>query len=197
MTEQHIDQNTGVPAGEEYDPSFYMFAKQLDYLKDSIRIETYAAEFTELTFTGKSLRGICPVHGGDNRSSFAVYPERQRWQCFRCNEGGDILDLCQAVEGHAQLWTAMLSLAQRYNVELPQRPPSWYRRQDEKAKIREQVFETLIDSYQRRLFRVYADVILEGIGDPDEREEEGRKLFAGFRRVARTAARSRMERRHA
>jgi hypothetical protein len=194
MEAKHINRNTGVPAGDEYRPSFYMFANQLDALKDAVRIETYAAELTQLTFTGQSLRGTCPIHEGENRSSFAVYPERQRWYCFRCNEGGDILDLCKAVEGHDALWTVMLSLAQRYGVELPERPSSWYRRQDEKAKVREQVFETLIDSYQRRFFGVYADVILEGIEDPTEREEEAQKLFKGFRRVARAAARNRMAR---
>jgi DNA primase len=194
MTEQHIEQTTGVPAGDEYAPSFYMFAKRLDVLKDAVRIETYAAELTELTFTGQSLRGRCPVHGGENRSSFAVYPDKQRWHCFRCNEGGDVLDLCQTVEGHDALWTVMLSLAQRYNVGLPERPKSWYVRQDEKAKVRAQVLEVLVDAYQRRLFRVYGDIILDGIEDPAEREEEARNLFRGLRRVARAAARNRMAR---
>jgi len=79
----------------------------MEELKAAVRVEMYAAELTDLRFGGESLRGKCPIHQGENCSSFAVYPERQRWHCFRCGEGGDVVDLCQAVENHAELWTAM------------------------------------------------------------------------------------------
>jgi hypothetical protein len=51
-------------------------------LKAAIRIEDYAAEHTELRGYGKELRGRCPIHGGDNPSSFSVNVEEQIFHCF-------------------------------------------------------------------------------------------------------------------
>src|SRR5215203_5991836 len=101
------------------DSALDLFYEQVEALKSAVRLEDYAGELTELRFGGQSLRGICPIHRGENRSAFAVFPDKQRWRCFRCDEGGDIVDLCQAVENHAEKWTAMRSLAQQFNVELP------------------------------------------------------------------------------
>ena len=165
-----------------------------EVLKEAVPVEEYASSLTELRSNGRSLRGACPIHGGSNPSAFAVNVEHQKFRCFGCGAHGDVIDLCQHVENHDQMWTAVHSLAQRYSIELPERPPSWYQRQDEKAKVRKQVQEVLTRSYQRRFFRVYGDVILEGIDEPTEREEEARRIFDGFYRVARHAARCRLER---
>jgi len=171
-----------------------MFGKSIEAIKEAVRLEDYAGEYTKLFFSGQSLRGACPVHGGENRSSFAVYPRKQRWFCFRCDEGGDLVDLCKAVEKHSELWTAMLSLAQRYGVELPRRPERWHQWQAEKDLTRAAMLDALARSYQRRFFRVFGDVILEGIEDETEREEEARRLFEDLHKVARFAARNRMDR---
>jgi DNA primase len=152
---------------------------------------------TELRFGGQSLRGRCPIHGGENRSAFAVFPDTQRWRCFRCDEGGDVLDLCQAVENHIEKWTAMLSLAQQFNVDLPQRPPKWCDRQNEKAEVRRMMRDALTKTYQRRLFRLVGDAAIDGIEDEVEQEEEARKLFEALRPTAKYLATLRMEGRHA
>ena len=193
MSEAHTTNYWEAP--EPFDPPLTMFKKAMVTIKEAVRIEDYASELTDLFRSTESLRGICPIHGGENRSSFAVYPDRGRWYCFRCDEGGDVLDLCRRVEGHPQLWTAMVSLAQRFGVELPRRPRSWHDRQGEKAKIRERLVDTLTNSYQRRLFWVFGDLALENIEDPLEREAEARQVFADFRKVARVLARNRLERR--
>ena len=182
-------------APDPFDPPLSMFERAVATIKRAVRIEDYASELTDLFKSTESLRGICPIHGGENRSSFAVYPDRGRWYCFRCDEGGDVLDLCQRVEGHPQLWTAMVSLAQRFGVELPRRPRSWHDRQGEKVKIWELIVDTLTNSCQRRLFQVFGDLALENIEDPLEHEEEARRVFRDFRNVARVLARNRLERR--
>jgi len=179
-------------SGGGFNPPLNLFHDQVETLKAAIRIEEYASELTELRFG----RGICPIHGGDNASAFAVYPEDQRWYCYRCSEGGDLIDLCAAVEGHAEKWTALRSLAQRFNVELPTRSEKWRRRQNEKAKVRKMLCEKITDTYQRRLFLMLGDAALEGMDDPVEREDEARKLFEGLRQPARYLATKRMERRH-
>jgi DNA primase len=173
---------------------FYMFSKCMEAVKAGARIEDYAGELTALRFNGKSLRGVCPIHNGENRSSFAVYPERQRWYCFRCNEGGDVVDLCQAVEDHSEHWTAMLSLAQRYEIDLPERPPSWAMRQEEKAADRKRILRVIRESYRRRFFRVYAPIVLDLIEDEEERNKEASRIWEALYTPAYHAALRRVDR---
>lgn len=40
---------------------------------------------------GLSLWGHCPFHD-DKKPSFKVDPERQRFKCFGCGAGGDMID---------------------------------------------------------------------------------------------------------
>ncbi len=126
MTAKHIttDRTAGSP---------YVLGKAFEAVKEAVAVEEYAATITEL----RRNRGRCPIHGGDS-DAFAVYPEERRWWCFRCDEGGDVIDLCRAVEG-GEVWEATASLSLRFGVELPTRPDRWHKRQGEKAKIREEL----------------------------------------------------------
>ena len=54
---------------------------------------------------GVSLRGrgrvrqaVCPFHE-ELEGSFTVYGDTERWYCFGCGEGGDVLDFLQRTEG--------------------------------------------------------------------------------------------------
>ena len=44
---------------------------------------------------GSELRGPCPVHGSTSETSttFSVNTEKNNWHCFKCDEGGNTLDL--------------------------------------------------------------------------------------------------------
>jgi DNA primase len=55
--------------------------------------------FTATTRRGPQLRGPYPVHGSTtSRSrSFAAHLEKNCWHCFRCDAGGNALDLYLAV----------------------------------------------------------------------------------------------------
>jgi len=52
---------------------------------------------------GKSFTCKCPLHGGDNPTSFSVYTDgegRQRWHCFSgCQTGGDAIEFVQRWKG--------------------------------------------------------------------------------------------------
>ena len=47
---------------------------------------------------GRVRQGVCPFHEEAERS-FTVYGDSQRWYCFGCGEGGDVLDFLQRSEG--------------------------------------------------------------------------------------------------
>ena len=52
----------------------------------------------ELRGRGRVRQGICPFHE-EREGSFTVYGDTERWYCFGCGEGGDVLDFLQRLEG--------------------------------------------------------------------------------------------------
>ncbi len=48
-------------------------------------------EGIELVQKGKNFWTCCPLHS-EKRASFAVNPEKQRFRCFGCHVGGDVVD---------------------------------------------------------------------------------------------------------
>ena len=175
-------------AHEERDS--YGFRKAINAVKAQVKVEDYLAT---LGIEVRNGRSRCPIHKGSNRSALRVSPGG-RWWCYACNEGGDLLDLARAVEG-GEAWEVMVSLAQRFGVELPCRPARRSRRQAEKASVEGEILKAMADTYQRRFFRTFGDLALENIEDGAERKEEARRLFEGFRPAAVAAARNRWERR--
>ena len=47
---------------------------------------------------GRVRQGVCPFHN-EAEGSFTVYADTERWYCFGCGEGGDVLDFLQRTEG--------------------------------------------------------------------------------------------------
>ncbi len=47
---------------------------------------------------GRVRQGVCPFHE-EREGSFTVYGDTERWYCFGCGEGGDVLDFLQRTEG--------------------------------------------------------------------------------------------------
>lgn len=69
---------------------------------DAIRaqhpIEAEAAKHTKLKRAGNQLVGLCPIH--DERSpSFHVMPDKERFKCYGCGAGGDVIDLVEHING--------------------------------------------------------------------------------------------------
>ena len=71
----------------------------IDELKTHIDLVEIANRYTGLVNAGKHrMKGLCPLHKETN-PSFYIYSDSQRWHCFGCNKGGDVLDLVQEMEG--------------------------------------------------------------------------------------------------
>ena len=47
---------------------------------------------------GRVRQGVCPFHE-EAEGSFTVYGDTERWYCFGCGEGGDVLDFLQRSDG--------------------------------------------------------------------------------------------------
>ena len=52
----------------------------------------------DLRGTGRVRQGLCPFHE-ETEGSFTVYSDTERWFCFGCGAGGDVLDFMQRAEG--------------------------------------------------------------------------------------------------
>lgn len=44
-------------------------------------------------------RCACPIHGGHNKTSFAVFPDTNRYYCFACQSSGDIIHFVMERDG--------------------------------------------------------------------------------------------------
>ena len=144
-------------------------------VKEAVPIEDYAATLTELKPNGLRLAGHCPIPGHDDRTpSFHIWPGEGggSWWCFgACARGGDVIDLCQAVEG-GEPWEAMMTLATRYDIKLPRRPSSWFGRQARQRRVRDALEEMRVERVRRRLMRGLVEPEVAGITNPDERAAE-------------------------
>ena len=56
------------------------------------------ASGVQLRGRGRVRQGVCPFHE-EAEGSFTVYADTERWYCFGCGEGGDVLDFVQRTEG--------------------------------------------------------------------------------------------------
>ncbi len=66
---------------------------------------------------GREYMGLCPFHD-DHNPSFCVYPDRQTYRCWVCNEGGDCFTFVMKSESLG-FRDALESLARRANLEVP------------------------------------------------------------------------------
>ena len=55
------------------------------------------ASGVQLRGSGRVRQGVCPFHE-ETEGSFTVYADSERWYCFGCGEGGDVLDFVRRVE---------------------------------------------------------------------------------------------------
>ena len=60
--------------------------------------DTVEASGVRLRGRGRVRQGVCPFHD-EAEGSFTVYADSERFYCFGCGEGGDVLDFIQQAEG--------------------------------------------------------------------------------------------------
>ena len=60
--------------------------------------DTVEASGVRLRGRGRVRQGVCPFHD-EAEGSFTVYADSEKFYCFGCGEGGDVLDFVQKAEG--------------------------------------------------------------------------------------------------
>lgn len=96
-----------------------------DDFKEQVRSNTSLVDLVSETVSlkpmhgGRQYTGLCPFHP-DHNPSFFVYPDRQTYRCWVCDEGGDCFRWIMEIE-KVSFVEALESLARRANMELPRR----------------------------------------------------------------------------
>jgi hypothetical protein len=169
----------------------YSVRKNIEKLKAELSIVDVARKHVDaLRETGPDrLVGKC-VHLDhlDKTPSLVIYKATGSFTCFGCGVWGDLIDLEVYGGHHADLWTAIVALSMRHGIELYRRPERWHKRNSEKHEDRKRISRVMAASYQRRLHRVFAPVILDGIGDPEERRVESARTWGELEPVAMAMA---------
>jgi DNA primase len=78
-------------------------------------IQSYGVE---LRPAGKELVGLCPFHD-DRHPSFSVNPDKEKWHCFGCQAGGDVVTFVMRMENIG--YKAALEMLNR-DVPRPPKP---------------------------------------------------------------------------
>lgn len=122
----------------------------IDQIRQVANIVDIASQYTTLKRRGKKYVGLCPFHS-EKDPSFTVDEEKQLFHCFGCGAGGDVFTLVMEKE-NLSFPEAMRSLAQRYNLTIPQKS----RLSPQLAKLEEQIFkvnENALAFFRKNLFR--------------------------------------------
>jgi hypothetical protein len=151
----------------------YSFRRCCEAVRDAVPIEEVARRYTNLEpFGGRAwFTGRCPLPDHEDKSpSFYIYPG-DRWWCFGCSRGGDVLDVEYHCGGYNELWEAMIALAVEYGVQLPGRTEGWHKAQERRVTYLDWAYETIGEELARRVFKVTVLPFIDAITDPGEREE--------------------------
>ncbi|MGA3094490.1 MAG: CHC2 zinc finger domain-containing protein, partial [Dehalococcoidales bacterium] len=88
-------------------------------VKQKTDIVEVIGQYTQLSKSGKTFRGLCPFHS-EKHGSFFVYPDQQSWHCFgACGTGGDIFSFIMKKDG-VSFGEALRLLAEKSGVAIPQ-----------------------------------------------------------------------------
>ena len=91
----------------------------VEEIKQKTDIVEVIGQYTALTKSGKTFRGLCPFHS-EKHGSFFVYPDQQSWHCFgACGTGGDIFSFIMKKDG-VSFGEALRLLAEKSGVAIPQ-----------------------------------------------------------------------------
>jgi DNA primase len=166
------------------------YVRPIDAAKEAVPIVDLADRLLGpggLRRVGREWAGRCPLPDHEDRSpSFTVNAEKNVFFCHGCLRGGDAVELARLVWGYDErdAHVAAAYLLLEFGHEAPQRPPAWFRKQERQHHTREAVEETKKNIVRRRLFRHLILPLVDAIEDEQEREQELRRAWYEFKRLA-------------
>jgi DNA primase len=127
----------------------------------------------------------CPLPDHEERTpSFTVYAGDGGWYCYGCLRGGDVVELYRLYHDYDQreAHTAAAMLLMEFGRNPPERPPSWFAKQERQKAARDALKRTKRDLYRRRLFKHLILPDIDAIKDQEERNQELERAWADFQK---------------
>jgi len=124
-------------------------------IKERADLVEIVSEHVDLKRSGFRYLGSCPFHQ-EKTPSFTVHPDQQFYHCFGCKASGDVFSFMMEYH-HMEFPEALKTLAQKYQVELPEKRRS---AQDiEQEQRRQKMFEL-----NQKAADIYHDYLLNQQG---------------------------------
>ncbi len=134
------------------------YTSTIDAVKSKVTVLELAESLvgSSLVRKGSTYTARCPLPDHDDGSpSFTVYADNGRgWTCFGCGRGGDVVHLYAHAEGVTDMRVAAAELLMAFGHEVPQRPPSWFRRQERQAPLRDAIHRERVEHIRLLVFRL-------------------------------------------
>ncbi len=117
------------------------FQSFIDEIIDKNDIVEVVSMYAKLKRSGRTYRGLCPIHNDRKNPSLSVDPQSRLFKCFGCGAGGTVIQFVMAKE-NLDFMEAVRLLADRSGVAMPQgQSPKAAReavaRRDKKARLLE------------------------------------------------------------
>ncbi len=103
-------------------------------VKERADIVEIIREHVDLKRSGFRYLGSCPFHQ-EKTPSFTVHPDQQFYHCFGCKASGDVFSFMMEYH-HMEFPEALKALAQRYQVDLPEKKRSAQELEQQKRRTR-------------------------------------------------------------
>ena len=117
------------------------FQSFIDEIIDRNDIVEVVSIYAKLKRSGRTYRGLCPIHNDRKNPSLSVDPQARLFKCFGCGAGGTVINFIMAKE-NLDFMEAVKLLADRAAIPMPERQtPQEARaeaqRRDKKARMLE------------------------------------------------------------
>lgn len=100
-------------------------AKEVDLIKEKLPVLDFLRSYLQVSPAGKNFRALCPFHP-EKTPSFIISPDRGRWHCFGCGEGGDVITFAMKYE-NLEFPEALRFLAEKAGITLRSLNPAHQR----------------------------------------------------------------------
>ena len=160
-------------------PGRKLLERRIQAAKEGIDLLSVAQDLTTLRKKGEQWRGKCPICGnGAHSDAFSLDAAADLFYCHACGRGGDTVRLVE-LWGPFTVAEAVAWLGHTYGLHLPERPDSWFEKQDRQARLRNQLQQQREMVLKRRLFKIALLPLLE-----DATEAEIRAAWEDFKRIS-------------
>ena len=123
----------------------------VEQIKERLGVAEIIGEYIKLEKSGVNYKALCPFHN-EKTPSFTVNTERNFWYCFGCQEGGDIFNFIEKIEG-LEFREVLERLAERTNIELPKFNTQKSKEEKSQKQKALNILELTTKIYQQQLIK--------------------------------------------